>query len=182
MPLLRVFRSKLRGKTSAFCLLLFLHLCLHSWLCNISLFPPPRFLNPSRAEQRCDSQRFIYHCVPREDMFHPAGRVAVPDRLQSVSGLNSGARGRENGGERERERQKMRESLLYLHLQHETYQAAVFDMLYWYEKYRFLDRMKPQNVSWKLSLALMRYGQVTAVGNCPPQKKWQKTCLGFNFE
>lgn len=179
MSLLRVFGSKLRGKTSAFCLLLFLHLCLHFWLCNISLFSPHLVSSTLRgAEQRCDSQRFIYHCVPREDMFHPPGRVAVPDRLQSVSGLNSGARGRG----KERERQRMRESLLYLHLQHETYQAAVFDVLYWYEKYRFLDRMKPQNVSWKLSLALMRYGQVTAVGNCPPpQKKNKMTEKLFRF-
>lgn len=43
-------------------------------------------------------------------MFHPPGRVAVPDRLQSVSGLNSGARGwekeRKGKGEKERERKR----------------------------------------------------------------------------
>lgn len=39
-------------------------------------------------------------------MFHPPGRVAVPDRLQSVSGLNSGARGREKEREGERETER----------------------------------------------------------------------------
>lgn len=61
-------------------------------------------------------------------MFHLPGLVVVPDRLQSVSGLNSGARGREK--ERERERKKVRKTLLYRQLQHEMYEAAVFDMLY----------------------------------------------------
>lgn len=68
--------------TSAFeiCLPPFLPLFALLILLHFFLFHP---LNPAAAE-RCGSQCFIYHCVPREDMFHPAGRVAVPDRSQSV--------------------------------------------------------------------------------------------------
>lgn len=53
----------------------------------------PFFTHPyPAAVECCGSQCFIYHCVPREDMFHPPGRVAVPDRSQSVCWLNNGAR------------------------------------------------------------------------------------------
>lgn len=83
-----------------------LHLCLHFWWCYMSFFPPARSLNPSWAEQPCDSQRFIYHCVPREDMFHPPGHVAVADRFESVSWLNSGVRGWEKEKERKKKREK----------------------------------------------------------------------------
>lgn len=88
----------------------FVYLSSYTFVCTSDFatfhFFPPRSLNPSCAEQWCDSQRFIYHCVPREDMFHPPGRVAVADRLQSVSWLNSGVRGREKERGRDRERER----------------------------------------------------------------------------
>lgn len=69
----------------------------------LSSFHP---LNPAAVEW-CGSQCFIYHCVPREDMFHPPGRVAVPDRSQSVCWLNNGAR---DGRKREEERGRAAET------------------------------------------------------------------------
>lgn len=42
-------------------------------------------------------------------------------------------------------------------------------------------RMKPQNISCKLSPALMYYGQVTAVGNCHKNGR-KPVSLGFNFK
>lgn len=70
-----------------FALLILLHL--------FSFFPSFHPLSLAVVEC-CSSQCFIYHCVPREDMFHPPGRVAVPNRSQSVCWLNNGAKeGRE---------------------------------------------------------------------------------------
>lgn len=61
--------------------------------------------NPA-AVQCCGSQCFIYHCVHREDIFHPPGHVAVPDRSLSVCWLNYGAW----EGRQERFRDKRRNS------------------------------------------------------------------------
>lgn len=56
-------------------------------------------LKPASVEWWCDLQCFSYHCVPRKDMFHPPGPVAVPDQYQSVSWLNNRARGWEKVSE-----------------------------------------------------------------------------------
>lgn len=72
---------------------------------SLSPFYSSSSLHPLDAAvvECCGSRCFIYHCVPREDMFHPPGRVAVPDRSPSVCWLNNGARGG-GVGEAERER------------------------------------------------------------------------------
>lgn len=82
-PPTRVPAEKAASVTSAFYTVYF---CPCTFVCPSDFagfffsFHP---LNPAAAEC-CGSQCFIYHCVPREDMFHPPGRVAVPDRSQSV--------------------------------------------------------------------------------------------------
>lgn len=84
--------------TSAFYNLFTSPMPLFALLILISFSPPFHPLS-SAAVECCGSQCFIYHCVPREDMFHPPSRVAVPDRSQSVCWLNNGAsEGRGNQG------------------------------------------------------------------------------------